>query len=111
MDIGSLIRKYRKSRGMTQEELGLAIGLQGKTGICKIETGKSTVSYETVMAISKALNINPIVFMEQFQEDKFIDFHEYLPYLSTASEETIRNIRFMLGMPPKKILKSTKEIV
>ena len=111
MEIGELIKKYRQSRGLTQEQLGLAIGLKGKTGISKIESGKSVVTYNTVMAISKALNLNPLVFMEQFQEDKFMDFHEYLPYLATASEETIRNIRFMLGMPPKKIYKSSREIV
>lgn len=111
MTIGEQIRIYRKKVGMTQIELGHRIGMTGKSGISKIETGANSVSWETVLDIAKALGLSPLVFMEQFRQDRYKEFEEYLPYLAEASEETIRNIRYMLNMPPKKILNSTREIV
>ena len=111
--LGNLIKYYREQKGLTQEELALAIGHKGKTSISKIERGINSASYENILAISKALNIDPVVFMEQYSFDKYAEFHEFLPYLAEADEVTLANIRAILRMPEKKSSSSdsTKEIV
>lgn len=111
MTIGEQIRKYRKQVGMTQVELGNKIGMTGKSGISKIEKGMNGVSFETVIEIAKALGLSPLVFMEQFNNDRYAEYKEYLPYIAGASDETIKVIRFMLGMPPKKIYSASKEAI
>lgn len=111
MSIGEIIKKYRKMVGMTQSELALRIGLKKPSGISKIESGVNAVTFDTVVHIAEVLGIDPMVFMMESRGDKYAPYREYLPYLAEASEETIRNIRFMLEMPPKKIYKSSREIV
>lgn len=111
MSIGEVIRKYRKMVGMTQRDLAARLGMEGPSGISKIESGANTVSFDTVVAIANILGVDPMVFMMESRGDKYVSYREYLPYLAEASEETLRNIRFMLNMPPKKIWSSTKEIV
>lgn len=111
MTIGAIIKKYRKLVGMTQSELASRIGLKKPSGISKIESGVNAVTFDTVVSIADILGVDPMVFMMESRGDKFAPYREYLPYLAEASEETIRNVRFMLNMPPKKIWKSEKEIV
>ena len=101
--LGELIRQYRKDKNMSQEELGALCGYKsGKTAISKIERGVNDANSATIVRIARALGVSPVVFLEQFSVDKYAAYHEYLPYLAEASEETIRNIRFMLNMPEKK---------
>lgn len=54
-NIGSMIREERILRGMTQEELGLRIGV-GKAQISKIENGKG-LTIKTVTRVLDALNL------------------------------------------------------
>ena len=101
--LGELVKYYRKQKKMSQEELGALCGYKsGKTAISKIERGVNDANSATIIKIARALNVSPVVFMEQFKADNYADFHEYLPFLAEASEETIRTIRFMLHMPEKK---------
>ena len=111
MTIGEIIKKYRKMEGLTQTELAHRIGHKGPSGISKIESGVNEATFDLVVNIALALNVDPMIFMMEQRGDKFAGYREYLPYLAEASEETLRNIRFMLGMPPKKIYVSSKEIV
>ena len=112
--LGEKIRFYRKKKGLTQAELGRLCGYSGKTAISKLELGVNDANTETVVKIAKALGVSPVVFLEQFSDEEpdLSAFHEYLPYLAEASDETIRTIRFMLNMPElKKSSISTKGIV
>ena len=111
--LGDLIKYYREEKGLTQEQLALAIGHKGKTSISKIERGINSASYETIIAIARALSIDPVVFMEQYSFDKYAEFHEFLPYLAEANEQTLDNIRAILRMPEKKesVSVSTKEAI
>ena len=60
MTTGQKIRQYRKEAGMTQEELGKAIGVQ-KAAINKYETGVVVnLKRSTLMSIAKALNVSPV---------------------------------------------------
>ncbi len=54
--IGLLIRKERLSRGMTQEELGIRVGV-GKAQISKVESGNA-MTIRTVAKVVEALNMS-----------------------------------------------------
>lgn len=56
---GERIRKIRKGKGMTQEELALAVGYSGKGAIARIESGDNGASLEKLIAIAKALDVAP----------------------------------------------------
>lgn len=60
MTTGEKIKKYRKLAGMTQEELGAAIGVQ-KAAINKYESGLvANVKKHHILSIAKALHISPV---------------------------------------------------
>ncbi|WP_202909125.1 helix-turn-helix domain-containing protein [Chitinophaga rupis] len=53
--LGHMIRKARKERNMTQEQLGKLIGVQ-KTQISKLESSVNSATIDTIVKIFKALN-------------------------------------------------------
>lgn len=67
-DLGLLIRIERRSRGMTQEELGVRIGV-GKSQISKIESGKG-LTIKTVTKVLQALGLSASV---EFKSEQRID--------------------------------------
>ncbi len=52
--LGDAIRQARKSRNLTQEELGKLIGVQ-KSQISKLERNSKNVTIETILKVFKAL--------------------------------------------------------
>ena len=98
---GENIRKYREQKGMRQEDLALALGYKTKGSVNKIENNVTKLPQNKIALCAKVLGI-PVA--QLFSDavpvrNQFEEFQEYIPYLAQASEETIRNIRFMLGMP------------
>ena len=60
MLIGEKIKRLRKEKGWTQEQLGECVGVQ-KAAINKYETGVvSNLKQETISALSHALHVSPI---------------------------------------------------
>lgn len=57
MKIGDKVRTCRISKGMTQEELAFKVGYNGKSMICRIETGKNNPSYDILVRIAAALGV------------------------------------------------------
>lgn len=55
--IGSNIRKYRKEKNLTIEELGLECGID-KSNLAPIEKGNINVTIGTLTRISEALQID-----------------------------------------------------
>ena len=53
--IGHAIKKARKERNLTQEELGKIVGVQ-KAQISKIENNLTDARFDTVLKVFKALN-------------------------------------------------------
>ena len=53
--IGEAIRRARKERNLTQEELGKLVGVK-KAQISKIENSLTDARFETVIRVFKALN-------------------------------------------------------
>lgn len=61
-DIGNLIKHARIERGLSQVELGEAIGIT-KSTISKYELGHRKPSFEQIQAIAAALGVHPGVLM------------------------------------------------
>ena len=60
MTIGEKIKKLRVEAGMTQEELGRAIGVQ-KAAINKYETGRvENMKRSTIAELAKKFGVNPV---------------------------------------------------
>ena len=53
--IGEAIREARKVRNLTQEELGLLVGVK-RAQISKIENSLTDARFETIIKVFKALN-------------------------------------------------------
>ncbi len=53
--LGDAIKKARKERNLTQEQLGKLIGVQ-KAQISKIENSLTDARFETILKVFKALN-------------------------------------------------------
>lgn len=53
--IGSAIRQARMERNLTQEELGILVGVQ-KAQISKLENSLTDARFETIIKVFKALN-------------------------------------------------------
>lgn len=59
------VRRLRRERGMTQEQLARAADI-GRTFISRIETGRFSVTLETVGALAKALRTSPAELIESY---------------------------------------------
>ena len=53
--IGEAIREARKERNLTQEELGILVGVK-RAQISKIENSLTDARFETIIKVFKALN-------------------------------------------------------
>lgn len=68
MTIGEKIKRLRKERKMTQEDLGYAIGVQ-KAAINKYETGVViNLKREIIARLSRVLEVNPVWLMDDNAE-------------------------------------------
>lgn len=64
MTIGTNIKKYRKSKGLTQEDLGQKLGIKQQT-VAMFENDKTNIKYSTIEKIAAALNISPADLMPE----------------------------------------------
>ena len=68
MTTGEKIRNRRLEMGMTMEDLGRAIGVQ-RSAINKYEKGLVNIKSKTLAAIANALNIAPVLLLDDTDED------------------------------------------
>ena len=66
--LGDAIKKARKERDMTQEDLGKLIGVK-KAQISKIENSVTNARFETILKVFKALNIKIKFKIESINEN------------------------------------------
>ncbi|PSH60925.1 helix-turn-helix domain-containing protein [Phyllobacterium sophorae] len=66
-EIGERLRELRLRSGMTQQELGAAIGVS-YVQIQKYENGKNRIAVSTLIVICQALNSGPMDFIGRYFE-------------------------------------------
>lgn len=82
MEMGERIRLLRREHGLTQEELGKAVGLQ-RAAINKYEKGRvENMKRSTIMKLAKVLHTTPSYLMG-YEDDKA------LSELTAIQEEVI----------------------
>lgn len=64
--INTKLRELRKEKGLTQEDMALALGYKDKSSYCLIENGKSRVTVDTANKIAAVLNLNSTQTQEIF---------------------------------------------
>ena len=57
--IGENVRKLRKSKGITQEQLAYKLGGMSKNFVSELELGKSGISITNVIRLCEGLNLQP----------------------------------------------------
>jgi len=67
--VGEMIKKARKERNLTQEQLGNLIGVQ-KAQISKLENGSANITLSTMIRVFDALKAK-IKFQIELGEEKF----------------------------------------
>ena len=93
--IGSQIRKYRKAKGMSQEQLAVKAGV-GITHIGHIETGNTIPSTSTLVDIINALDLSADeLFCDYIAKCRPIFHNRIADCLEDCSEEEIRIISDM----------------
>jgi len=102
MTIGGIIRNRRLEMGMTQEELAKIVGTT-KATISRWESGDiHKMKSSMVMAVSRALNISPLVFLQE-EEVLLPDESSIINAYRAADEGTKSAVRKLLDVQePKK---------
>ena len=95
IEIGSIIRNYRKNKKITQIELAEKVGL-GKVSIQKYESGERAVPFNVLVNIFQELNIDMDVLKKFFKNQKITEFKSILSSLSTIGESKKRIKQILL---------------
>jgi len=73
---GETIKLYRKALGITQQQLGEAVG-KSRATIAKVEAGKSRIDIDTMVRIAAHLNIPiALVFRDEIKSYSLMTFFE-----------------------------------
>lgn len=91
-EFGQRVRMYRKNKGMTMEELALAVGYSNRSSIAMVEAGKRDISHEKVLAIAKVLGVDPYLLMFGEEEEKSEE--KNTDYMMLTDKETQLIIEF-----------------
>lgn len=94
------VRKWRKHRGMTQDDLGDLIGVSGSS-ISQLETGKQGFTDKTLAELSRALECSPLALLAQdpSRPDSFWPLFEVAEKLEgTERRRAFTTIRAALGL-------------
>lgn len=81
--LGKRIQDYRKSKGLTQEQLSEIIKID-TISLSKIETGKNYPTAENLMKIAEVLSVNPY---ELFVEDNIKTNEELIAEIKSGIEK------------------------
>lgn len=97
MTTGEMIKKLRKERGFTQEELGNMIGV-GKAAINKYETGiVVNLKRSTISNLAQALHVSPVLLLDDSDvDDSFSDEEERLLSAYRSADQAAREYALMI---------------
>ena len=119
MKSGEKIKSRRLELGMTMEDLGRAIGVQ-RSAINKYEKGLVDIKSKTLAAIANALNISPVLLLDDVEGEDVEQYVNEIPQtvearslakgidkMPPAQREAIMNM--MIGLYPGIFEKGTDE--
>ena len=119
MKSGEKIKSRRLELGMTMEDLGRAIGVQ-RSAINKYEKGLVDIKSKTLAAIANALNISPVLLLDDVEGEDVEQYVTEIPQtvearslakgidkMPPAQREAIMNM--MIGLYPGIFEKGTDE--
>ena len=104
MSVGNRIKKIRNMRGMTQKELGLAVGFDEKSAdirIAQYESGTRTPKEKIITNIANALKINPKA-IDRLDTENYIDLTHILFILEDIYGIKINSVNGDLCLMPDK---------
>jgi transcriptional regulator with XRE-family HTH domain len=73
MTFKDLLRYWRKQRGLTQEALAGLIGMSGQSTIGNYESGKNQPDFDTLIKLSRALQVPVGVLIDEAEHKAFRD--------------------------------------
>lgn len=100
-DMGELIKQARQLRGMSQEELGKAIG-KTKSAISKYELGHREPSFPQLRQIANALNVT-VGYLEGYES---IESKKVIDAVETGDYRTLEKL---IGIPEGSIIPISPE--
>jgi len=74
LDIAKILTAYRKSKGLSQRELGELVGTQ-QSAISRLEKGVVLPTLRRLFVITRALNVTVDIYLEPIEIYEFSDFH------------------------------------
>ena len=95
IEIGSIIRNYRKNKKITQIKLAEKVGL-GKVSIQKYESGERAVPFNVLVNIFKELDIDIDVLKKFFKNEEISDFKNILSSLLLGEKSKKRLKQILL---------------
>lgn len=97
MTFGERVLALRTEKGMTQDELAIAVGYKSRSTIAKIEAGERDPHQSMIAAIAKALDTTPAYLMgwedewdkeaEEFEKESQNDAKMLMNYLSKLFDD------------------------
>lgn len=108
MTFGENVKRIRKMRGYSQDELAQTVGFATRGAISKIEKGVVDPPQSMIKKLAEALNVSPLEFFDGYKTDySKSPCMEFVPYLEKASAEKLSIIRKILDMPEKRAISSS----
>lgn len=68
--VGGRIKKLRLEQGLSQEQLGYALGMEGKCAIYGYESNRRGVSWDVLIELAKVLHTTPEYIMTGSEPDE-----------------------------------------
>lgn len=97
MEVGARIRSRRKAAGLTQGQLGEAIGVTFQQ-VQKYEKGVNRVSATTLTTIARALGCSLAFLIGEAEDGK----ERHVPAMPSADEEAVELIGIYAQIPSSK---------
>ncbi len=96
--IGSRIRQYRKSAGLTQEKLSEKIGITPKH-LSKLEAGRHNPHFDTVILLAKELDVPIDAFLEDVEDNQVNTFLQMMKSnISSMSKNQLTMLKRFIEM-------------
>jgi len=97
MSFGDNVKRIRKEKGMSQDELARACGFRTRSTICALETGRNTTPVFQVRKIADALGVPVSALLEETKEEaRQSDVYRLIPYMLNCDDSTIEVIKKIL---------------